>query len=84
MKRKERKELKRLRGLRQSYMDKARECAVYDHPAGYDHWRLCAVDVSNRIYSLTHGGASRRPSDVAVEYLSYHEAKRPFAGLLGG
>ena len=82
MTRKEKKEVKRLRALRQSYLDKMRECVVYDHLAGYNHWRLCAVDVSNRIYSLTHSGAVRRPSMVAVEYLSHHEVKRPSMGPL--
>ena len=84
MTRKEKKEVKRLRDLRKSYLDKMREAVVYDHLSSYAYWKSCAEEVSNRIYSLTHAGASRRPSAVAVEYLSYHEVKRPPMGLLEG
>ena len=84
MTRKEKKEVKRLRVLRKSYLDKMRECVVYDHLSGYRYWKLCAEETSNRIYSLTHSGAVRRTSMVADEYLSYHEVKGPSTGLLEG
>lgn len=54
MKAKETKEqVRRLRSLRDGYLAKARECAVYDHAAGYAFWIKAAAEISNEITNIT-------------------------------
>ena len=44
--------LKALRETRQSYLDKARECVVYDDRKGYHYWLNAANEISTQIMSI--------------------------------
>lgn len=53
MKRKEKKTtLEALREMRQSYLDKARECVVYGDSKGYHFWIDAANEASNKIMNI--------------------------------
>lgn len=53
-KRKEKKaRLTHLRSIRNSYLDKARECAVYDDAQGYAFWHRAAAEISNEITQIS-------------------------------
>lgn len=44
--------LEALRITRQSYLDKARECVVYNDKSGYHYWMDAANQISTKIMSL--------------------------------
>lgn len=50
---KEKKEtLEALRQTRKSYLDKARECVVYDDRKGYHYWLNAANEISTKIMAI--------------------------------
>lgn len=51
-KRQKKETLEALRITRQSYLDKARECVVYNDKDGYHYWINAANEISTRIMSL--------------------------------
>lgn len=49
---KDKERLTRLRDMRKSYLDKARECVVYGDAKGYHFWINAANEISNEIMTI--------------------------------
>lgn len=50
--RQKKEQLEALRRTRQSYLDKARECVVYNDGEGYKFWKNAANELSTKIMSI--------------------------------
>jgi len=51
--------LERLRQMRNSYLDKARECVVYGDAKGYHFWITSANEISNQIMAINVPGGTK-------------------------
>ena len=78
---KRRKEIRAKRLLKQSYLDKARECAVYNDAYGYAFWLDAAKEVSNQISLLTHGEGVTSPSRSIYDYSIIRFKRIPSRGF---
>lgn len=76
MKRKEKKTtLEALREMRQSYLDKARECVVYGDSKGYHFWIDAANETSNKIMAINvpDGPKTTRRIEAGQLIVSYRK-----------
>lgn len=69
-------ELAKLRQQRDSFLDKARECVVYNDAAGYRFWLQAANDISNKIMALNVPDGPKTARKIEEGYLIVSLRKR--------
>lgn len=83
MSRKEKKQkhekLEALRKTRSSYLDKARECVVYNDKQGYHFWINAANKISNEIMSLDFPDGPKTVRTIKDGELIISMRKRPLS-----
>lgn len=68
--------LAELRERRNSYRDKARECAVYDNARGYRFWMRAANETSDLIMALDFPDVPKTPRSGLLSEFIKEEAAR--------